>query len=252
MIHAVKPFAGALVLLLVLAAPVARAQEAAPGITRLMVTSYLIKPDHMAAWKRLQEEEVVPALKAAGVAHRVAYQTVVGPATEVRMFQPIPGFGIFDEADALDRAMGPEKAAALKARLADCLQSVSRQVENRRDDFLLDPGRARVQFASKYRALPGKSGAYMTFFRDWMMPVMKQAVANGTSSGLEVTVSQHGGEWGLITLYMYYDTFAPLDGEPPVAKTLGPEKTRELLAAGAGLIDPIEWIVRERLDALSF
>jgi hypothetical protein len=251
MIQVIKPFAGALALFILVAVPQAWAQGA-PHVTPLMVTSYLLKPDHVAEWKRLEEQQVVPALKAAGITHRAVYATVVGPATEVRVFQPVPGFGIFDEADALEKALGPKKAAALKARLAACLQSVSRQMENRRDDFLIDPGTARVQFASKYRAMPGKSGAYMTFFHDWMMPAMTKAKANGTFAGLEVTVSRHGGEWGLITLYMYYDSFAPLDGEPPVAKTLGPDKTRELLAAGAGLIDPLEWIVRERQDALSF
>ena len=40
--------------------------------------------------------------------------------------------------------------------------------------------------------------------------------------------------------------------EPPVAKTLGPEGTRALLAKGAGLITPLEWIVRRRVDELSY
>ena len=51
---------------------------------------------------------------------------------------------------------------------------------------------------------------------------------------------------------MYYTTFAPLDGEPPVAKTLGPEGTRALLAKGTGLITPLEWIVRRRVAELSY
>ena len=85
-----------------------------------------------------------------------------------------------------------------------------------------------------------------------MKPVAIEAKANGTFAGMDYTVSQHGGDWGLITLNMYYDGFAPLDGEPPIAKTLGPEKTREMLAHGQGLIDPIEWIVRERAADLSF
>jgi len=125
-------------------------------------------------------------------------------------------------------------------------------MENRRDDFFLDPGNAQVQYASKYRAMPGKSQAYMEFFRAQMLPALRKAKENGTFAGIDVTVSAHGGEWGLITLNMYYATFAPLDGEPPVAKTLGAEGTRMLLAKGAGLITPLEWIVRKRVAELTF
>lgn len=92
----------------------------------------------------------------------------------------------------------------------------------------------------------------MHFFKNEVMPVMLKAKDNGTFAGLTVTVSGHGGEWGLITLNMYYTEFAPLDGEPPVAKTLGPEGTRALLAKGVGLITPIEWIVRRRVAEVSF
>jgi hypothetical protein len=63
----------------------------------------------------------------------------------------------------------------------------------------------------------------MNFFRTEMMPAMQKAKENGTFAGLTVTVSGHGGEWGLITLNMYYDRFAPL-----------------------------EWVVRRRLAELSF
>lgn len=127
-----------------------------------------------------------------------------------------------------------------------------RSMENRREDFFLDPGEAAVQYASKYRALPGKSQACMQFFTSEMMPVMRKAQAAGTFAGLDVTVSAHGGEWGLITLYMYYKTFAPLDGEPPVANTLGTAGTVALLAKGTGLITPLEWIVRRRVAERSY
>jgi hypothetical protein len=69
---------------------------------------------------------------------------------------------------------------------------------------------------------------------------------------LPTNIRRFDGEWGLITLYMYYTAFAPLDEEPPVAKTLGPAGTAALLAKGAGLITPLEWIVRRRVPELSY
>ncbi len=220
--------------------------------TPLLVTRYDLKPDHVAQWLALQRKLVLPALKKAGVKHQVVYETVLGDGPEYTSVRPLAGFGEFDGPDPLVRALGAASAARVQSSLDECTQSVHRSIETRREEFFLDPGNAQVQYASKYRAMPGKSQAYMEFFRTLMMPVMRKAQENGTFAGLDVTVSAHGGEWGLITLNMYYKAFGPLDDEPPVAKTLGPEGTRELLAKGTGLITPLEWIVRKRVAELSY
>ena len=222
------------------------------GVTRLQVVTFRVKPDKIETFLALEKGEVVPALKKAGIKSRQVYRTVVGDANEFQVRTPVAGFEIYDEPSVLDRALDAKKATELRDRLNDCFESVHVQFENRVNEFFVDPGNAPVQFASKYRPLPGKSFAYTQFYREYMNPVAKEAKQNGTFAGMDYTVSQHGGEWGLITLNMYYDSFAPLDGEPPIAKTLGPEKTREMLAHGQGLIDPIEWIVRRRVADLSF
>ena len=224
----------------------------AAASTPLLVTRYSLKPADVAQWLSLQKNAVLPALKKAGVKHQAMYETVLGDSPEYTSVRPLAGFEEFDGPDPLGRALGASSAARLQDRLAACTQSMHRSIENRREEFFLDPGNAQVQYASKYRAMPGKSQAYMEFFRTLMMPVMRKAKENGTFAGLDVTVSGHGGEWGLITLDMYYAAFAALDDEPPVAKTLGPEGTRDLLAKGTGLITPLEWIVRKRVAELSY
>jgi hypothetical protein len=65
-------------------------------------------------------------------------------------------------------------------------------------------------------------------------------------------VSLQGGEPGVITLSMFYEDFAPLDGPPPVATTLGPEGTAQFLAKGAGLISQLEQRILQRVPELSF
>lgn len=225
---------------------------AAVRTTHLLVTRYNLKPDHVSQWLQLERDQVLPALKKAGVQHQAVYETVLGDTPEYTVVRTLAGFEEFDGPDPLVRALGAAGAGRLEDALAACTQSIHRSVENRQEEFFLDPGTAQVQYASKYRALPGKSPAYMEFFRNEMMPVLRKAKDNGTFAGIDVTVSAHGGEWGLITLNMYYTSFAPLDGEPPVAKTLGPEGTRVLLAKGAGLITPLEWIVRKRLPELTY
>lgn len=245
------PAAAALLLAAAVVTAPAPAVAQAPT-TRLLMTVWRLKPEMIDEWLTLQERDVVPALRRAGVAERTTYRTLVGETDEFVSVRPLPTFAEFNGPGPLERALGAEKAADLRARLAACATSIHRRIENRRDDFYLDPGDAEALFYSRYRAMPGRSADYMIFIRDEMYPVMRQAQEDGTFAGLSVTVSGQGGEAGLITLNMHYDNFAPLDGPPPIAKTLGPEGTREFLRKGAGLIQPIEQLVLGRVEALSF
>lgn len=237
------------VILISAATSPARAQ--APE-TRLIVTEVQLKPEMIDEWLEIQEREVVPALKKAGVAERDVFQGVIGSTTTFLVVRPLPSFAEFNGRGPLARALGDKAAAALDARLRDCMVLADSRIENRRDDFYLDPGDAEALFFSRYRAMPGRGGDYMNFIRDEMMPVMRQAQQDGTFAGLTVTVSVQGGEPRLITLNMFYDDFAPLDGSPPIAKTLGPAGTAEFLRKGAGLITGIQQLVYRRIAALSF
>jgi hypothetical protein len=236
---------------LLLTAAAASSLAQAPT-TPLLVTVTLVKPEMLDQWLALQKNEVVPALKKAGVTEHTVYQTLLGDAPEFVSVRPLGGFAEFDGPDLLERGLGAEDAAELRAKLRQCIQSMHRHIENRRDDFYIDPGAAPALFASRYRTAPGRGQDYMNFIRTEMFPVMQKAKEAGTFSGLSITVSGHGGESGLITLNMHYPEFAPLDGPPPVAKTLGPEGTREFIAKGAGLIIPLGWVVQRRLADLSF
>jgi hypothetical protein len=51
---------------------------------------------------------------------------------------------------------------------------------------------------------------------------------------------------------MYYPDFSPLDGPPPIAKTLGPQGTASFLTKGAGLISQLEQRILKRVPDLSF
>jgi hypothetical protein len=242
--------AAALSMLCVAAAGVA--QETGPRNTRLLVTEVHVKPEMVDEWLALERNQVVPALKKAGVKQYTVYETVIGEATDFVIVQPLPSFAEFNGPDALTRALGMEKAEVLANKLRDCVVSMHRSIENRHDELFLDPGAAQTLFMSRYRAMPGKARDYMSFVRTEMYPVMKQAQEDGTFSGLEVTTSVQGGEPGIITLNMYYPDFAPLDGPPPVAKTLGVQGTATFLAKGAGLISQLEQRILKRVPELSF
>jgi hypothetical protein len=247
---AVRSIVTALAATTFLAAGTGLAQEGA-GTTRLLVTHVRVPPAKVGTWLELQRNEVVPALKKAGIKSYTTYQTAIGDIPEFVIVRPF-AFAEFDSTDPLDRVLGAAAAAALRAKLSDCTESMHRSIENRHDDLFLDPGPAAVLFVSRYRAMPGRARDYMSFVRTEMYPVMQQAKKDGTFAGLSVTTSVQGGEPGIITLNMHYETFAPLDGPPPVAKTLGPQGTAEFLTKGAGLISQLDQSILRRVADLSF
>jgi len=229
----------------------ALAQEGGAPTTRLLVTEVRVKPDKIADWLALERNEVMPALKKAGVKQYTVFQTLIGATNEFVVVRPLPTFSEFNGPGPLEGALG-DKAPALIGKLRDCEDSVHRRIENRHDDLFLDPGKAQALFVSRYRAMPGKAGDYMAFVHTEMYPVMQKAKTNGTFAGLEVLPSVQGGEPGIITLNMYYQDFGPLDGPPPIAKTLGPQGTVEFLRKGAGLITQLEQRILKRVPELSY
>lgn len=238
--------------LLAMTGSVTAQPEGGSGVTRLLVTEVRVKPAKAAEWRALQRDQVAPALKKAGIKQYTVWETLVGDASEYVIVRPLPTFAEFNGPDPLEHVLGAGPAATLRAKLADCVDSEHSRIENSQNEFFLDPGDARALFVSRYRAMPGRARDYMSFVRAQMMPPMRTAQENGTFAGLSVTVSVQGDEPGIITLNMFYDDFAPLDGPPPIAKTLGPQGTAEFLAKGAGLISQLEQHVLRRLPELSF
>jgi hypothetical protein len=230
----------------------ARAQEGGAGSTRTLVTYVRVKPAMIDTWRMLQRDQVVPALKKAGLKQYTVYETLVGDQTEFVIVRPLPSFAEFNGPDLLEKALGARAAATLSSRLRDCIDGSHSRIENSRDEFYLDPGTAGTLFVSRYRAMPGRAGDYMNFVRTEMMPLARRAKQNGTFAGWSVTTSVQGGEPNLITLNMFYNDFAPLDGPPPLAATLGPEGVAEFLRKGAGLINQVEQSVLKRLQDLSY
>jgi len=239
-------------LLVAVAASSASAQEGGPGLTRTLVTFVRVKPAMIDTWRALQHDQVIPALRKAGGRQYTVYETLVGDQTEFVSVRPLPSFAEFDGPDPLEKALGARGAAALQSRLRACIDGSHSRIENSRDEFFLDPGAAGTLFVSRYRAMPGRAGDYMNFVRNEMLPLARRAKENGTFAGWSVTTSVQGGEPNLITLNMFYDGFAPLDGPPPLAATLGPAGVAELLRKGAGLINQVEQSVLKRLPDLSF
>lgn len=115
-----------LVLLSLLALATAQAQPDT-GSTRYLVTTEQVKPEKAQEWLQRQVQEVLPALRKAGVTQRSVYRTVLGDTTEFVSYLPFPDYAEFDGPDALERALGKTEADDLKQRLNACLLTTHRQ-----------------------------------------------------------------------------------------------------------------------------
>lgn len=223
----------------------ALAQESFSTVTRYLVTIDHVKPNMMAEWLALQRNEVVPALKKAGVKERKVYHTVLGDTTRFTSYTPFPDYGEMDGPDALERALGKAAADKLKQRLNDCLLSSYSRLENSRNEFFIDPGDAPALFSSAYRATAGRSADYMNFLREHMQSPMQRAVDSGFIKGYQVMLTDQGGEVGIYILNMFYPDFDTLDQGPPAAHMMGQEERAAFFRDGAGLISPLgQFILR--------
>lgn len=222
------------------------------GVTRYLVTTDHVKPEMMTEWRALQRDEVVPALKAAGVATRKVYHTVMGDTTSFISYLPFPDYGVMDGPDALETALGKAAAANLKERLNDCLLSSESRLENSQNEFFLDPGAAPALFSSAYRATSGRSADYMVFLREHMISPIQRAVDTDFIEGFQIMLTDQGGETGLYILNMFYKDFATLDQGPPAAKMMGPEERAAFFAAGTGLIAPLGQFIHAYEQDISF
>ena len=239
-------------ILLSLFVAIAHAADGPAGVTRYRITTDLVKPEKMHEWRDLQANKVVPALRKAGVISRRVYHTVMGDGTEFISYTPFPDYGELDAPDALERALGKKKADKLKQKLADCLLSTSSRLENSQNDFFFDPEDAPVLFSSNYRAASGRSGDYVAFLHEYMLPPIKRAVDSGFIKGFQIMRTDQGGEVGLFILNMFYPDFDTLDQGAPAAHMMSREEMAEFFRAGTGLITPLGQYIHAYEPDLSY
>ena len=140
---------------MVLVGMTASAQEGGPGLTRLLVTQVRVKPANIDTWRTLEREQVVPALRKAGVKQYSVWETLVGDQNEFVVVRLLPSFAEFNGPDLLEKALGARAAGALNARLRECIESSHSRIENSRDEFYLDPGAADfLQQLDRYHKHP--------------------------------------------------------------------------------------------------
>jgi len=102
------------------------AQEGGTGNTRLLVTHVRVPPAKVGTWLDLQRNEVVPALKKAGLEDYTTYQTVIGDVPEFVIVRPF-AFAEFDATDPLASPNGYACRIAIRPTAPPSIASPGRR-----------------------------------------------------------------------------------------------------------------------------
>ena len=242
--------AGMLLLLASFAGPVCLAQTTTPP-ARSNVTITHVKPDMLDEWVDLQKNEVLPALKKAGVASRTTWRTVWGNGYEFLTFTPLAKYAERDEPNPLTKALGAEASARLQAKLRRCVESSQSYVSSRMEDLSNIPTTAippnAIVVVTRVRVAPGKAAEWANYVKTEILPVYKKANARYT-----VTSRGFGSNPNDRNIASYAANFAELDAGPLLTRTLGADAAAKVAAKGVGLSNVIERTVRRRVPDLSY
>ena len=160
---------------------------AQPAPATFRVTSTHLKAEMVNEWVDLQKNEVVPALKKAGVKTRTVYVTALfGNAGEYNLIQPFEKYAEFDGPSPLVKALDAPGAARLGAKLAKCILSQNSYAITRLADIsnVLDTP-PNVIVTVRYRIAQGKMQEFRDLVKSDVLPVYKKAK-------VQLLVSQRG------------------------------------------------------------
>jgi hypothetical protein len=184
----------------------------AQDTTRILVQVSHLKPERVAEWRALQQNEVVPALKKAGVTQRTVLETLFGDRTEYISLRPLPSFAEFDGDGVLAAALGERAADALTAKLAACTTSTQRYIITRQNEFNVGATSGPIYVTTRYRIAPGAGQEYRQFLRDYRNPLLSRGVEERKVLGASVSIAGNGApEPGLWIETTYLPNAAALD-----------------------------------------
>ena len=232
----------------------ARASAAsAQDTTRILVQVSHLKPERVAEWRALQQNEVLPALKKAGVTQRTTLETLFGDRTEYVSLRPLPSFAEFDGDGVLAAALGQRAADALTAKLVACTVSTQRYIINRQNEFNVGALTGPIFVTTRYRINPGAGPTYRQFLRDYAHPLNTRGVQERKILGASVSISGNGApEPGLWIQTTYLPNIAALDAGGLAGQLLDQGQVQLLNQRAAQLRTTHSSVVRRVIPELSY
>ena len=225
-------------------------------LIRVSVQITQIKPDMADTYRALIRDEVLPAEKKAGVAWRHTFTgTPLGQQFIYVVVRPVTSLAQFDEPGPLQRALGPEAAAKLNARVNQTIVSRRAMIQTLQPNLSIDSGStqpANLVIVEEVQVQLGKGAEFNELMTQQMIPALKKA---GVKDYLLFNTAW-GGPAQLRTIVEPIANFAALEptaGQPArLARALGAEAAQKLNAQQQALVERRERWVMRLVPELSF
>ena len=230
-------------------------QSASSATTRSQIRVTEVKPDMLNEWLALQKNQVMPALKKAGISTRTMLTNAYGNVYEYLAITPLQDYAALDGEEPLVHALGKDAGAKLLANLSKCIDSQRVYISTRVNDLSSPPdpkAPAPVWVTVRFRTTPGKTADYENYFKTDLAPVYAKAKATGKIAGYSLSRRGFGADPLDRTLVIYANKFADLEAGNPLTQVLGQEAAAKLQAKGVGMATVVEQLVRRRVPDLSF
>ena len=229
---------------------VAQAQPAGPQWLQVVVVQ--VKPDMIADWQALQQNETIPALRKIGVPQRDAWQTVFGAGFEVAFVTPIGKFAARDNPEGpMVRALGAAAAANYNARVRRMIASQRTYAIQTLPDGSLMPAASytpKLAILTLSTIAPGRGTDYEHHVRTELLPVMRKVQTPGFFLSRTI-FGGNGTEYGTMR---YIENFAEIDQPPPAVRVLGQDGAAKLAAKTQGIVTAVERLILRYNAGLSF
>lgn len=223
------------------------AAQADPAQTWLRVDTVQVRPERWEEFRAIERDEVIPALRKAGVSSRAAWRTAeFGSTYEVVLVRPVRDFGEYDTGDSFSRALGPGDAERLRERLRRCVLSRESAALLQRSDLSVgETGRPFV-VVTTLSVAPGRGADYEAFLRE-TLPELRKA---GVVFGVYQRVYGQPAAWVLV---QNIDSLRELSRSPGgLVRAFGQESADRLVGRLSGVLTSIERKVFRFDPELSF
>jgi hypothetical protein len=207
-------------------APIAAQQP--EGVSRFTRTTVRVKPEMVTEWVDLEKNEVIPALKKAGVPMRAVLQARTGNVNDYVIITRFPKWADWDEPGALARALGEAGAARLMAKLRKCVEWASVAIMNVQSDHTIPWGDARISRTVERRIIPGKMDSYLAYHKATVLPAMQKMKEAGRIAGASLAIYGPGGPSGGFLATTFYNSFADLDAGNPFIPVIGQDAWQKM------------------------
>ena len=191
-----------------------------------VVTVVHVKPGMTANYEAYQKE-VSAAYKKAGLS-RMVVQTIVGNLNEYTSIVPLKKLADLSGDSPLDRAMGPEAAAALRQKRENLYDDVRRIVTVDRPDLSLHGAGRPGMYALvvSIQTVPGRRTEHESAIKADVMPALKKV----GFSNVWTSDTVFGGPANEQTVVIPLKDTGDLDQGPPLTRALGPEAAAKVEA----------------------